>query len=92
MTRFEAYELIKRYHDRPVFSVKIGMCSPQLESVTFEYALQAMDQADRFTTEFLEYVYIYAEDYVTDYHELNQALVLFNLGPGRHALNTKRFT
>ncbi len=92
MTRIEAFELLRDYYEKPVFSVRIGVCSPQIEHINFECALHSLDQCAHFTTEYMEYAYIYVDDYVVDADKLHEALKLFNLGCGRHALNTKVFT
>ncbi len=87
MTRTEAFELLQGYYDRRVFGVRIGVCSPQIEDVDFETALAEFDRCAKFDTSFMEYVYIYAFEGLKDADRLNEALVLFNLGCGRHRLN-----
>lgn len=87
MKRFKALELIKEYYNKPVFNVKIGMCSNQVTDVDFETALAEFDRCDKHTTEFMEYVYIYTSAFCKDERELDEALLLFNLGPVRAALN-----
>lgn len=89
MKRAKAVELISQYWDKPVFGVRIGICSPQAEGVTFTEALVYFDDCDRFTAEYYEYVYIYAVEYIQDRDALNDALRLFNLGLGRANLNKK---
>lgn len=92
MTRTEALQILMKYWNLPVFCVQIGICSPQVEHVDLESALAEMDRCSKFTTEFLEYVYIYPSEFVTDHDKLHDALLLFNLGRGRSSLNSKRFT
>ena len=87
MKRTEAVNLLREYWDRPIFNVRIGICSPQLTDSDFESALEELDRCDRYTTEFMEYVYIYASEFCKDEKQLNEALQLFNLGFGRHRLN-----
>jgi hypothetical protein len=93
MKRTEAVEVLREFWDRPVFNVKIGMCSPQIRDVDFESALIELDRCARFTTEFIEYVFIYVSDFVNaeDREKLEKALFLFNLGSSRHRLNQNNF-
>lgn len=90
MKRSDALVMIKTYYNRPVFNVKIGMGSSEISDVGFETALDMFDHlVDRFDTDKMEYVYIYASDYMRqpDQQLLDEALKVFNLGAGRHALN-----
>lgn len=34
-----AYDLLKKYNNRPIFGIKIGMCSPECEGLTLEEAI-----------------------------------------------------
>lgn len=87
MKRLQALEVVRQYYTKPVFNVKIGMCSNECTDVDFETAIEVFDRCDRHTTEHLEYVYIYASDFCKDAYEIDEALKLFNLGIGRHSLN-----
>lgn len=92
MKRLQALELIKQYYSEPVFNVKIGIGSPQIQRVDFESALEEFDRCCKWTTEYTEYVFIYVSDYVKDSNNLERALNLFNLGPSRGSLNQHCFT
>lgn len=87
MKRSDAVGLLRQYWDKPVFNVKIGVSSPQVKDVDFETALAEFDRCDKFSTEYMEYVYIYASEFCKDEEKLDDALRLFNLGAGRHKLN-----
>lgn len=91
MKRSEAVDLLKEYWSKPVFNTKIGMCSPQVTDVDFETALAELDRCDKYTTEFMEYVYIYASEFCKNEDKLNEALCLFNLGPRRGRLNLEGY-
>jgi hypothetical protein len=91
MKRLEALELIKRFYNEPVFNVRIGICSPQVTNVDFETAVEEFDRCGKYTTEYMEYVYIYPSDYVKDCLDIQEALSLFNLGPRRVRLNQEGF-
>lgn len=87
MNPLEAYNLIQKYHDEPVFNVKIGCGSNQIKNSTFHEALVEFDRCSRFSTEYLEFVYIYATSYITESNKIDEALSLFNLGHCRHLIN-----
>jgi hypothetical protein len=88
MKPIDAYRLLAAHRDLPIFSVKIGIGSPQVSNVEFEDALEEFSRCGKWTTEYMEYVYVYVADFVKDAESLNLALTQFNLGPGRGALNT----
>ena len=92
MSRVKALELLKKYFNIPIFNVKTGVCSPQVENVTLKSALEEMDRCSKFTTEFWEYVYIYPSSFVKEGHDIERALILFNLGRGREGLNNTNHT
>lgn len=87
MTRAKALQLLKEFADRPIFNVKIGVCSPEITDATFEEALEVFDQCGYYDTDRTEFVYMYISDFVNKREEFHQALNLFNLGPRRDRIN-----
>jgi len=88
MTRFEAVDLIKYYYNEPIWNVKIGIGSPQLEGVDFEEALHEFDRCNvNFNTSKMEYIYIYPKDYLRDEDAIHQALDILGFGYGRKKRN-----
>jgi hypothetical protein len=84
MTRSEAIELIKEYYNEPIWCVKIGMGSDQVAGVDFDEAVTEFDRCNKnFHTEYLEYVYIYPKEYVSEQEEIHNALNILGFGYGR---------
>lgn len=85
MSHAEAFDLLFEHFKKPIFGVKIGMCSPQVEWTDFEGALKEFSRCfpKYGDTDLIEYVFMYAMDDVAKADQLNIALGMFGLGLGR---------
>ena len=66
-----------KYKNRKIFTTKIGMCSPQVDKVTFKEALEEYFQCCdgfHFLTGSMEYVFIFVEDHYKDAELINDHL------------------
>lgn len=85
MTHEEAFDILFECYDKPVFAVKIGMCSPQVEWVDFKAALAEFSRChpNFGSTELMEYVYIYVPEDIAYADRVNIALGVWGVGRGR---------
>ncbi len=79
----ETINFLDEYADLPIFNVKIGICSPQLENVPLDEALEEFNRVgggkDR---DNIEYAYIFVKDFVKENDKINILLTRLGVGVG----------